>query len=66
LNFHQFAQQTINNLPIRHKTLTTYRSMYCCHIEAALKDLELSEIKRHQIQELITPLPPQTGGTDPR
>lgn len=61
LNFHQFAQQTINNLPIRHKTLTTYRSMYRCHIEAALKDLDLAEIKRTQIQELITPLPPQTA-----
>jgi integrase len=63
LNFHQFAQQTISNLPIRHKTLITYRSMYRCHIEAALESYDLTEVKRTQIQELIAPLPPQTAQT---
>jgi len=37
--------------------------MYRCHIEAALKNLELNEVKRTHIQELITPLPPQTAQT---
>ncbi len=35
--------------------------MYRCHIEAALKGFQLNEIKRTQIQELISPLPPQTA-----
>ena len=35
--------------------------MYRCHIEAALKSFQLNEIKRTQIQELISPLPPQTA-----
>jgi integrase len=63
LNFHQFAQQTISNLPIRHKTLITYRSMYRCHIETALANFKLDEVKRTHIQELIAPLPPQTAQT---
>lgn len=35
--------------------------MYRCHIEKALGDYELHEIKRVQIQELIAKLPPQTS-----
>ena len=37
--------------------------MYRCHIEKPIGELELSEIKRAQIQELIQPLPPQTAQT---
>jgi integrase len=61
VNFHQFADQTIKNLPIRHKTFITYRSMYRCHIKEALGELYLTEVKRTHIQELIAPLPPQTA-----
>jgi integrase len=56
-----FARQTLDNLPIRHKTRTTYLSMFRCHIAPVLGQCELAEIKRTQIQELITPLPPQTA-----
>lgn len=59
----QFAPETISNLPIRHKTLITYRSMYRCHIGPNLGNIELGEIKRTQIQALIKPLPPQTAAT---
>jgi integrase len=61
LKLNQFAPQTISNLPIRHKTLITYRSMYRCHIEKAIGELDLNEVKRTHIQELIAPLPPQTS-----
>lgn len=57
----QFALQTISNLPIRHKTRTTYRSMYRCHIQPSLGGCQLDEIKRADIQALIAPLPPQTA-----
>jgi integrase len=61
LKLNAFASQTITNLPIRHKTLITYRSMYRCHIEKVIGELELIEIKRTHIQELISPLSPQTS-----
>ena len=35
--------------------------MYRCHIEKVIGELELTEIKRTHIQELIAPLPPQTS-----
>lgn len=35
--------------------------MYRCHIEPAIGELDLAEVKRVQIQELIKPLPPQTS-----
>ena len=37
--------------------------MYRCHIGPAIGGIELSEVKRTQIQELIQPLPPQTAQT---
>ena len=61
LKLNQFALQTTSNLPIRHKTLITYRSMYRCHIEKVIGELDLAEVKRTHIQELIAPLPPQTS-----
>ena len=61
LKLNQFAPQTISKLPIRHKTLITYRSMYRCHIEKAIGVLDLAEVKRTHIQEIIAPLPPQTS-----
>ena len=35
--------------------------MYRCHIKEALGELDLTEVKRTQIQELIAPLAPQTA-----
>jgi integrase len=35
--------------------------MYRCHIQPALGAVQLEDIKRSQIQELIAPLPPQTA-----
>ena len=37
--------------------------MYRCHIGPALGHLNLADVKRTQIQELIAPLPPQTAQT---
>ena len=61
INFAEFAKSTINNLPIRRKTMGTYHSMYRCHIHQALGDMDLREIKRSDIQELIVPLAAQTS-----
>ena len=58
-----FATQTIENLPIRHKTLITYRSVYRCHLDAAIGDKELGEVKRTDIQAIISGLAPQISQT---
>mgnify|MGYP003347666477 FL=1 len=63
MKLNEFAPATFSTLPIRHKTLTTYRSIYRCHIEKAIGNLDLTEVKRTHIQEIIAPLPPQTSQT---
>ena len=59
--FESFAMQTVNNLPIRHKTRATYLSMLRLHIFPTLAHRELSGIKRLDIQRAIHGLPPQTS-----
>jgi len=63
LKLNEFAPKTISSLPIRHKTLITYRSVWRCHIEPSLGNLPIGKIKRSQIQDLLKPLPPQTAAT---
>ena len=63
MKLNQFAPTTFSTLPIRHKTLITYRSIYRCHIEKAIGELDLQEVKRTHIQQIIAPLPPQTSQT---
>ena len=63
LKFRDFAQETIENLPIRHKTRITYRSVYRCHLNAVLGDKELDRVKRTDIQAIIVKLSPQIAQT---
>jgi len=58
-----YALQLFAVLPIRKKTLATYRSMFRCHIEGALGEIQLSEISRSDIKKVISNLPPQTAAT---
>jgi len=50
-------------LPIRPKTAATYNSVYRRYIYPVLGAIDLHEIKRENIQNLIKVLPPQTGAT---
>ena len=59
--FERCAQDFLSELPIRQKTLATYRSMYRCHIHAGLGSKQIEDIKRPDIQAVLRPLPPQTG-----
>jgi integrase len=61
MNFHVFAQEVIETLPIRKKTRVNYRSVYRCHIQPSLGADSVQTIKRQQIQSIILPLPPQTA-----
>ena len=61
--FHAAASAILRNLPISPKTLTTYNSIYRCYILPAFGALQLEEIKRENIQQLIKSLPPQTAAT---
>lgn len=56
-----YADQIFAIIPIRKKTLATYRSMFRCHVESALGNIYLNEITRSDIKTLISRLPPQTA-----
>jgi integrase len=56
-----YATQTFEVLPIRKKTLATYRSMFRCHIEGVLGPLEMDAISRSDIKRCVSGLPPQTA-----
>ena len=59
----RFASEVFVVLPVRKKTLATYRSMYRCHIAGAIGRLELEEITRSDIKSCIAGLPAQTSAT---
>ena len=59
--FEEFALDLFSVLPVRRKTLATYRSMYRCHIARVLGALHLEEINRSDIRNVISSLPPQTA-----
>ena len=59
--FEEFALNLFSLLPVRRKTLATYRSMYRCHIAHVLGALHLEEINRSDIRNVISSLPPQTA-----
>lgn len=59
--FESFALQTINLLPIRHKTFATYHSMLKLHIFPSLAHRDIRTIKRIDVQGAIQGLPPQTS-----
>jgi site-specific recombinase XerD len=63
LNLNAFAHEVLPNLPIRHKTLSNYESMYRCHIQNKIGDRFVDEITRADIQNVIKPLPPQSAAT---
>ena len=63
MNFGEISQQVIRALPIRPKTSATYSSVFRRYIQPALGRLNIEDIKRENIQNLIKSLPPQTGAT---
>lgn len=56
-----FSFQVFSSLPVRRKTIATYRSMYKCHIQPMLGDLSLENVNRSDIKSVIYGLPPQTA-----
>lgn len=59
----EFAFDVLTRLPIRRKTLATYRSMLKCHISPSIGYLELEEVSRVDVKQCISKLPPQTAST---
>ncbi len=58
-----FAAIVFDELPLRKKTVTNYKSAYKNHLEESLGKSELSQISRQEIQRIIRTLPPQIGAT---
>ena len=61
MDLDQLSQRVFGSLPIRKKTLATYKSMYRCHIEPALGFKDIEQINRSDIKALIVGLAPQTA-----
>ncbi len=61
MDLNHLTELVLFTLPIRKKTLATYRSMYRCHIEEKLGTYNIEEINRSDIKSLIVGLPPQTA-----
>ena len=58
-----FADVVFDELPLRQKTVVNYKSAYRNHLAIPLGGLDLSEIKRQDIQRIIRPMAPQIGAT---
>lgn len=58
-----FAEQVLSRLPIRQKTLATYRSMLKCHIYPKFGEIEMDQVTRSDVKTCISSLPPQTAAT---
>ena len=58
-----FADLVFDELPLRQKTVVNYKSAYRNHLQIPIGSLDLSEIKRQDIQRIIRPMPPQIGAT---
>lgn len=61
MDLNHIAQLVMISLPIRKKTLATYKSMYRCHIQDRIGGKDIEEISRSDIKNLIVGLPPQTA-----
>jgi integrase len=63
MKLYEYANQKFAAVPIRKKTLATYSSMFRCHIRPRLGEHDLEEVRRSEVKELISKLPPQTAAT---
>lgn len=61
MRFNQLATEVFRDLPIRKKTFQTYSSIYRCHLDSRLGNLEIGEITRSDVQGIIKQLPSQTA-----
>lgn len=61
MNLDQLSSQVLPTLPIRRKTMNTYKSMYRCHIGSQLGNKDIDEINRSDIKLAIASLAPQTA-----
>ena len=61
MQFSQLTSEVFQTLPIRKKTLQTYRSIYRCHLEAPFANMPIDQIHRMDIQTLVKDLPLQTA-----
>lgn len=61
MEFSQLTKEVLRDLPIRKKTLQTYRSIYRCHLELLLGSQQIEDVARADIQGILKLLPPQTA-----
>ena len=60
MQFNVFARNTIIGLSIREKTRQNYLSIFRCHLEQQLIGLDLLDVKRTHLNDVLSGLPPHT------
>ncbi len=60
MEFNVFAQETISLLNIREKTRENYRSIFRCHMEILLAGVDIRDVTRQHVDQMLGGLPPQT------
>lgn len=59
--FDELAELIFHSLRVRKATLSTYRSMYRCHIAPIVGRLVVEDIHRSHVISIVNSLPPQTA-----
>ncbi len=60
MQFNVFAQETISTLNIRDKTRENYRSIFRCHLEGPLFEIDIRNVSRQHLDSILSDLTPQT------
>ena len=57
----ELAERIFSSISVRKHTLETYRSMYRCHVAQAIGEMDIADINRSDIKQLLIGIPPQTA-----
>ena len=60
MQFNDFAIQILSVINLRDKTRNNYKSIFKCHIQVPLDGVEISEVTRSHLQQILQHLPPHT------
>ena len=60
MEFNVFALEILSVINIREKTRNNYKSIFKCHIQSPLFGVQISEVTREHLQQILQHPPPQT------
>lgn len=60
MEFNEFALEILSVINVREKTRNNYKSIFKCHIRPTLAGVQISEVTRNHLQQILQHLPPHT------